>query len=156
MFKRKRRKTSEEVIKETFSVNTGKIKSKKKVVDGIKFDSTMEADYYEYLKEQKASGEVIEFTLQPKFELQPKYKKYGKTIRAIYYIGDFDVTYKDGTRKIIDTKGIETADFKLKRKMFDFRYPELTLQLICRDKNKNWVDYDEYKKNKTKSKSKKE
>lgn len=123
----------------------------KKEVDGITFASTMESDYYVYLKAEKAAGRVVRFELQPEFPLQESFKKYGKTIRGIKYIADFKVWYPDGTIKIIDTKGIETADFKLKRKMFDFKYPDIFLQLIIWDKkNSVWADYDEFKKERRK------
>ena len=43
----------------------GRIKAIKKEVDGIMFDSTMEANYYIYLKEEKEKGHVLDFELQP-------------------------------------------------------------------------------------------
>ena len=52
-------------------------------------------------------GLIKAIKLQVKFELQPKYKKNGKTIRAINYIADF--TYFDvnkGKTIIVDTKRI--------------------------------------------------
>ena len=136
--------------------STGKMRAIKKVVDGIKFDSTMEANYYEYLKAEKAKGNVLHFELQPKYRLQDSYKKYGKTIRAIDYISDFKVTYSNNETRIIDVKGKATVDFKLKRKLFDFRYPELFLQLITWDnKTGSWVDYDEHEKAKSKARREK-
>lgn len=158
----------------------GKIAHKKTVIDGIKFDSKMEAEYYEYLLEEKKSGRVKDFTLQPVFILQPKhfvyegslitednedmYKEYDKLrkkhnkaypdnkiniVQAIKYIADFDVTYADGSRKVIDTKGIKTADFKIKEKMFKFRYPTIPFQcIIWNNKEKAWVDFDDYQKSK--------
>lgn len=166
----------------------GKIAHKKTVVDGIKFDSKMEADYYVYLKALKELGIVTDFTLQPVFVLQPKYfvfnskvisdeegsediykeydklrKKHNKDnpdnkiaiVQAIKYIADFDITYADGTRKIVDTKGIKTADFKIKEKMFNFRYPLLDFECIIWDnKEKAWVNFDAYQKSKKAGKNK--
>lgn len=129
-----------------------KIRAVKKVVDGIKFDSTMEANYYEYLKEEKRKGNIKEIELQPKFLLLEDFKKYGRTIRKIEYISDFRIKYKDNTEKIIDVKGRETPDFKIKRKMFDMKYRDLTLQLIAYDTNLGWVDFDELKKINSKKK----
>ena len=66
------------------------------------------------------------FTLQPKFELQPKFKYEGKTIRAINYVADFLV--KDGDKEIvIDAKGLTTPMFKLKEKMFKYKYSKSIL-----------------------------
>lgn len=39
------------------------------MVDGIKFDSAKEADYYCELKMLKMVGVVKDFVLQPKYEL---------------------------------------------------------------------------------------
>jgi hypothetical protein len=134
--------------------SSGRMKAVKKEVDGIIFASTMEADYYEYLKAEKEAGRVIKFELQPKFPLQDSFKKYGRTIKGITYISDFKVSYSDGSELIIDVKGQETDDFKLKRKMFDYKYPDLTLWLVTWDKKTAcWVDYDEHQRMKRKKKA---
>lgn len=136
--------------------NTGNMKAIKKEVDGIIFASTMEADYYEYLKAERDAGRVIKFDLQPVFPLLESFKKYGKTILGIKYISDFRVWYADGSMKIIDVKGRETDDFKLKRKLFDDKYPDLYLQLVIWDPKAGvWADYDEHKKAKSKAKREK-
>lgn len=134
----------------------GRIKAIKKEVDGILFDSTMEANYYIYLKEEQEKGNVIDIILQPEYPLLESYKKYGRTIRGMKYISDFLVTYKDGTQIVIDVKGKETDDFKIKRKLFDYKYPDLTLKLVTWvEKTKQWVDYDELKKLRSKIKREK-
>ena len=56
------------------------------------------------------------------FELQPRFKKEGKTYRPITYIADFVVYYEDKTY-VIDTKGAETTEFKLKKKLFEYKFP---------------------------------
>ena len=66
-----------------------KYKNKKVVIDGIEFDSKKESRYYQQLKLMERQGLIKDIRLQVKFELQPKYKKNGKTIRAINYIADF-------------------------------------------------------------------
>jgi hypothetical protein len=93
----------------------------------------------------RRAGIVKEFTLQPKFTLQPPYVKDGKVIQAIQYIADFDVTYAAGDRQIIDVKGHSTKDFLIKRKMYDYLaaaqgWPKLTL--MTRDSKVGWVDLD--------------
>lgn len=170
----------------TKSKEMGKIKHKKKEIDGIIFDSITEANYYVYLKEQKQLGNIIDFEIQPSFVLQPKYiyfngemvteenaerykeidkerKKYNKLnpdnkvsiVQGIKYIADFDIKYKDGTRQIIDVKGIKTADFKIKEKMFKFRYPHLTFEcVVWNAKNKSWMEFDAYQKFKKEGKKK--
>lgn len=99
-------------------------------VDGFKFDSKVECNYYLDLKLMVEAGVVESFDLQPKFEILPKYKRGTKTIRATHYIADFKVVYTDGHVEIIDVKGMATDTAKLKRKMFEFKYPDLKLRWI--------------------------
>ncbi len=105
----------------------GNVKAK---VDGITFDSTKEAQFYVYLKSRKRMGQIVDIELQPRFELQPKFKKGKVSHRAINYVADFRITHPDGRQEIIDVKGMKTEVFKMKHKMFEYRYPELTLLLI--------------------------
>lgn len=93
-------------------------------IDGITFDSKAEAAYYKQLLMLKKSGEVESFEMQKRFILLDKFKhpSNNKTVRTISYIPDFVVKYSDGTEKVIDVKGYETAVFKLKAKMFMSKY----------------------------------
>ncbi len=125
-------------------VNSGRRKSNKygarpKTVDGIRFDSTLEARYYEHLKLLKQAGVISKLELQVKCELLPaqKHPVTGKHIRAINYFADFRVTYPDGSVEYLDTKGFEKPEFKLKAKLFIGKYKQ-SLWLI-RKSGKNWV-----------------
>lgn len=84
-------------------------------------------------------GDVRQFSLQPVYLLQPAFKKNGRTIRKIEYIGDFLVEYSDGSRAVIDVKGILTDVFKIKRKLFDYYYPDLELKVV-KKVNGEWVE----------------
>ena len=66
--------------------------------------------------------------LQPRFLLQESFKKNGKTFRKIEYIADF-MYEEDGKVIVEDVKGMKTDVFKLKRKLFEYKYPDLTLKL---------------------------
>lgn len=111
-----------------------KYNAKRVTVDGIVFDSKVEAEYYELLKLEKGTGGVKDFDIQPVFELQPKYTHEGKTIQPIKYIADFTVYNSDGTVEIVDIKGMETPVFKLKAKMFRYQNPDKTLVLLAYSK----------------------
>ena len=65
-------------------------------------------------------------TLQPKYLLQEPFTKKGKKYRAIHYIADFEYIL-DGEMVVQDVKGMKTDVFKIKHKMFEYNYPELTL-----------------------------
>jgi hypothetical protein len=122
--------------------------ARKTTIDGIKFDSKMESDYYLYLKQMKEEGQIKDFSLQPKFLLQDKFEKHGKKFRAIYYISDFHVIYNNGSEVIIDIKGKQTADFKIKKKLYTKLYP-LELKLITKSikyGKDGWIELEELEK----------
>ena len=102
-----------------------KYNNRKVVIDGITFDSQKEGNFYCELKVLKMAGEVKEFSLQVPYELQPKFKCAGKTIRAIKYVADFVVTYA-----VIDTKGYKTKEYLLKKKILLYRYPDINFKEI--------------------------
>lgn len=96
-----------------------KYKNVKVNIDGIKFDSKAESERYAGLKLLEKAGLISNLQLQPKFELQSKFRHNGKTELAIYYIADFSYQDKSEVKIIVeDVKGVETDVFKLKRKMF--------------------------------------
>jgi hypothetical protein len=123
-----------------------KYHAKRTEIDGITFDSKAEGEYYLRLKQQQEEGKIEEFRLQPKFTLQESFVKNGKHIRPIVYVADFCILHTDGRFEIIDVKGYETADFKIKRKIFEHNYPLLKLTLMKYVKKYGgWISTDEWK-----------
>lgn len=96
---------------------------------GHTFDSLAERDRYKELQLLEYNGDITGLEVHPAFELQPAFSKNGKRTRAINYEADFSY-FENGEKKIEDLKGKETDLFKLKAKMFDYRYPELKLTII--------------------------
>jgi hypothetical protein len=108
-----------------------KYRNKKVMVNGIKFDSVKEAKRYIMLKKKLLTGEIIYLKLQPEFVLQEGFRKDGKWHRAIKYRADFRYQVAvTGETVIEDTKGYRTEVFNIKLKMFESRYPELSLKLV--------------------------
>lgn len=103
-----------------------KYNAKKTWVDGICFDSKREADYYNSLKLLMRAGEIKGFCRQPEFILTPG----DEETRATTYKADFIVFHKDDRVEIVDVKGFETENFKLKQKMFKEKYPNLELRIV--------------------------
>lgn len=104
--------------------------NKKVIIDGIKFDSKKEAKRYTELKLLKKAGVIKDLELQAVFVLQPKYTNAkGEHIRAITYKADF-YYYDNQKEKYIveDTKGFRTDTYKLKKKLFEYVYPNLTIE----------------------------
>jgi hypothetical protein len=107
-----------------------KYRASKCSLDGYDFDSKLEMSYYCILKDMVKNGEIKGFVLQPVYELQPKFTKFNKNYRAINYIADFEVELFNGTKYVVDTKGFQTSDSKLKEKMFNYVYPNLELKML--------------------------
>lgn len=120
----------------------------KRTCDGIVFDSQVEMRYYkEIVKPGVESGEIIEYELQKTYELQPKFTHEGKNIRAINYVADFFIRYKDGREEVVDTKGCPDSVALIKRKMFLYKYPEIKYNWIVWSKiDGGWCDYEYVKK----------
>lgn len=127
--------------------------AKKTVIDGIRFDSKAEGEYYLHLKKLKEEGAIVGFKLQPRFLLQEAFTKDGKLHRKIEYVADFEIIH-EGYIEIVDVKGMETADFKIKRKLFERKYDyPLTLMKYVK-KYGGWITVDEWKRRKKEEKKK--
>lgn len=102
-----------------------KYKNDKITVDGVKFDSIKEAEYYNSLKLRLNAGEIKGFCRQAEFILQEGFADQ----LPIKYYADFVVFHIDGTAEIVDTKGFKTEVFKLKNKLFKKKFPGLEIIL---------------------------
>ena len=108
-----------------------KYKSKKTIVDDIQFDSRLEAKRYTELKLLQKSGKIKELQLQPSFELIPSFKKNGKTFRKSTYKADFQyIDTETGKTIVEDVKGFKTELYKLKKKLFEYKYSNLSIEEI--------------------------
>lgn len=106
-----------------------KYRNTKVKVGDKKFDSKAEAHRYIELNLLQRAKKIKDLELQPRFLLQPSFKKNGKTFRKIEYIADFK--YEENGQVIVeDVKGMETKEFKIKRKLFEYKYPDLEIRII--------------------------
>ena len=100
-----------------------KYHAKPTVVDGIRFDSKREAARYAELKLLEQAGEIQHLKAHPRYEIVEGYFIGEEWVRPVYYEGDFE--YFDGDHFVTeDVKGVETAVFRLKKKLFQKRYPQ--------------------------------
>ena len=106
-------------------IKQNKYKNKKVEYHGNKFDSKKEGAYYLKLKTMEELGIIRDLKLQVKFELQPSFKFNGKTIRAINYIADFTYYDENNRYHIVDTKGVKTEIYKIKKKMMQYKGYEI-------------------------------
>ena len=125
--------------------------TRRKVVDGIEFRSTLEADCYQLLKAWQAAGAIRNLELQPKFLLQPAFRidhtldfSRGHSVRAITYKADFRFQrqrIREGSvlpteTVVIEAKGFRTQAFELRRKMFLAKFPNIIYEIWTEDKLK--------------------
>lgn len=109
-----------------------KYRNKKTQVDMYVFDSVLEARRYKQLTLLERAGEIKNLKLQVPFLLQESFRKNGKTYRKIEYIADF--VYEEKGKTIVeDTKGMKTDVFKIKQKLFEYKYPNLSLKIVTRE-----------------------
>ena len=104
-------------------MSRSKYNARKTIVDGITFDSLLEATAYRYFK---YSDRYCILDLQPRFELQESFKHGGMTYRKIEYVADFLIHDSKTQRTIVvDAKGMETPVFKIKLKMLLMKEPHM-------------------------------
>jgi hypothetical protein len=116
----------------------------KKEVDGITFDSSLEAQAYQILKLWERAGKINPIMRQPLYTLQEGFRDtHGKWHRSVRYIADFFYTERDAedgappSRYVtVDVKGYPTPAFRIKEKLFRAKYPEIELQIWDRAKVK--------------------
>lgn len=119
----------------------------KRTYNGIIFDSIVEMRFYKEYVLPKYGSEIENYERQKKYELQPKFTYKGKTVRPIDYVADYVLFYSDGRVEVIDIKGFETADFKIKKKLFEYKYPELDFKCISWSGiDGGWIETDALKK----------
>ena len=110
---------SERISPKAFKGLENRLKSKSKyraiptVIDGIRFASKRESQFYTALKLLKEKGLVSYFLMQIPIKL----------IAGIKYIVDFQVFYPDGNVRYIDCKGMKTQVYTIKKKQVEALYP---------------------------------
>lgn len=108
-----------------------KYNNKKIQIDMYVFDSILEANRYKQLALLERAKQIKNLRLQVPFLLQESFRKNNKTYRKIEYIADF-VYEENGQTIVEDTKGVKTEVFKIKQKLFEYKYPDLTLKIITK------------------------
>lgn len=102
-----------------------KYHNKKVIIDGIKFDSQKEGNYYLKLKMLEKAGKIRDLRLQVPFVVLETFKVDDRTYRKTKYIADF--TYFDDKDKlhVVDVKSEATRKdktYQLKKKLLAWKY----------------------------------
>lgn len=100
-------------------VKPPKYRNKKVTIDGITFDSQLEAYRYQELKLLERAGVIFDLKRQVKYTLIPAQKINNKVVeRECCYYADF--TYTDAsTGEFVceDAKGMKTKEYRIKKKL---------------------------------------
>lgn len=95
------------------------------------FASKREMKRYQELLLLERGGKIKDLVLQPEYELIPMYQYQGKRRPPVLYRADFRYWDCEKARIIIeDVKGYATDIFKLKMRLFEYRYPDLEVVLV--------------------------
>lgn len=111
----------EELVGANESEKKSKYSSAKTDIDGIRFDSKKEAEFYAELKLRERAGVISHLRLQPRYLLQEAFKHKGKQYREIEYVADFEYV-ENGVTVVVDVKGFRTAVYMIKKKLFLYKY----------------------------------
>ena len=110
-------------LNKSIDYKQSKYKNKKVVCDGLEFDSQKERNYYLKLKALEELGLIKNLELQKEYILQDKFVLNGKTRRKITYKADFSyISTEDDKLHVVDVKGFKTEVYKLKKKLFEYKY----------------------------------
>lgn len=106
-----------------------KYHAQKTWMKGKVYDSKKEANRSFQLELLAKMGKIENLQRQVPFVLQVGFtNNQGKKIREIKYIADF-VYMEDGKMVVEDTKGVKTEVFKIKEKLFQYKYPEIIFRV---------------------------
>lgn len=96
-----------------------RVRSTPTLVDGIRFQSKLEAERYAELLLLQRAGEIRDLRLQVRFQLVEPCLLLGARRRSpgIDYVADFTYTTRAGREVIEDVKGHRTDMYKVKRHM---------------------------------------
>ena len=107
-----------------------KYNNRRTELDGYTFDSIAESRRYAELKLLEKAGIISDLRVHPVYQLQKSFRTpEGKSVRAINFELDFDYI-ENGIKVVEDVKGVETAAFKLKHKMFLKMYPDIRFEIV--------------------------
>ena len=108
-----------------------KYNARKVEMFGLKFDSKLESQRYIYLRSLVDAGDIRKLRVHPWYELAPSFTdRDGKRWRAINYEADFEYLTNGGQMVVEDAKGVETAVYRIKRKLFLRQYPDIVFRQV--------------------------
>lgn len=122
-----------------------KFRAKRTEYNGYTYDSKFEAGVAQQLDIRLKAGEIKDWERQFKIECIP-YNCHGEPVPKckVSHKVDFRIHEHDGSYTLLEAKGMETADYKMRRKwLLQFwipEHPDHTYEVV-KDRGKSWVKY---------------
>ena len=113
-----------------------KYHARKTTVNGITFDSRLEGERYQQLMLLEKAGQISSLQLQVEFQVLKGWKnpETGEKIPSQKYIADFVYIDEMENKMVVeDTKGVETADFRLKWNLVRSQYPQYEFRKVRKE-----------------------
>ena len=86
--------------------------------DGMRRDSKFEAGVADDLYIRKEAGDILDYDSQFKIEAWA-HRSDGTPAFKVSHKVDFRIHHKDGSYELLEAKGVETADYKMRRKFLE-------------------------------------
>jgi Protein of unknown function (DUF1064) len=86
--------------------------------DGVARDSKYEATVADELLLRKAGKDILDYESQYRIDV-PCYRSDGSVAFIVHHKVDFRVWLKDGSYELLEAKGVETDDYKWRRKFLE-------------------------------------
>lgn len=106
------------LIGKTNEGRSNKYGAKRTEFNGKIFDSKFEASVAEDLETRKLANDIIDYDTQYKVEMWI-YREDGVKAFSVKHKVDFRIHHKDGSFELYEAKGVETADYKWRRKLLE-------------------------------------
>lgn len=86
--------------------------------DGIKRDSRYEATVADELLLRKRGGDILDYDSQYKVIMEI-YREDGVKAFSVSHKIDFRIHHKDGSFELVEAKGVETSDWKWRKRLLE-------------------------------------
>ncbi len=95
-----------------------KFNAKKTEFNGYRYDSKFEASVAAELELRKKAKDILDYDKQFKVEMWA-YDQNGKQAMKKSHKVDFRIHHKDGSFELLEAKGVETSDYKDRRRWLE-------------------------------------
>lgn len=105
--------------------------------NGYIYDSALEAEYAQELDLRLKAKDIKSWQRQVKCEI-----RIDGNLICNYYV-DFEIEHNDGSYELVEVKGLETAVWRLKRKLLEFvwlpQHPDHTYTVEKQGRSNLWM-----------------